>query len=205
MAGRCSSNVGALLFSEKTDNYSHTRHSHASLVWRNLQRLTILQYIPIRSALVFLLISIAKVLADSIGYGSISSSGSFFKPACSLSWLTSVGVILYFWKVEAFGMAPGSDLWLEKLPVFRWFQEIRMKSFFLEHRRGALTELLMCWRLTGIGEDVSRFRERKKLLLYDPANHSARLHFLAESLNRRTENDSGNAERQMWNCNEQKR
>ena len=29
--------------------------------------------------------------------------------------------------------------------------------------------------------------------------------FLVESLNRRTENDSGNAERQMWNCNEKKR
>jgi len=52
---------------------------------------------------------------------------------------------------------------------------------------------------------ISRFRERKKLLLYDPANHSAQFHFLVESLNRRTENDSGNAERKMWNCNEKKR
>jgi len=50
--------------------------------------------------------------------------------------------------------------------------------------------------------DVSRFRECKKLLLYAPANHSARFHFLVESLNRRVENDPGNAERQMWNCNE---
>ena len=42
---------------------------------------------------------------------------------------------------------------------------------------------------------ISRFRERKKLLLYDPANHSARFHFLVESLNRRTENDSGRSHR----------
>jgi len=53
--------------------------------------------------------------------------------------------------------------------------------------------------------DVSRFREYKKLLLYAPANHSARFHFLVESLNRRMENDSGNAERQKLNCNEKKR
>jgi len=43
------------------------------------------------------------------------------------------------------------------------------------------------------------------LLLYAPANHSARFHFLVQSLNRRMENDSGNAERQKWNCNEKKR
>jgi len=71
------------------------------------------------------------------------------------------------------------------------------EKFFLDHLRGALTELLMVRR--------SRFRERKKMLLHDPANHSAQFHFLVESLNRRTENDSGNAERQMWNCNEKKR
>ena len=59
--------------------------------------------------------------------------------------------------------------------------------------------------LTSDNADVSRFRERKKLLLYDPADHSAQFHFLVESLNRRKENDSGNAERQMWNCNEKKR
>jgi len=65
---------------------------------------------------------------------------------------------------------------------------------------------LSTWRShRAFNVDVSRFRECKKLLLYTPTNHSARFHFLVESLNRRVENDSGNADRQMWNCNEKKR
>ena len=52
---------------------------------------------------------------------------------------------------------------------------------------------------------ISRFRECKKLLLYAPANHGARFNFLVESQNGPVENDSGNAERQKWNCNENKR
>jgi len=70
---------------------------------------------------------------------------------------------------------------VEKAASFSMIPRDQKEKVFLDHPRGALTELLM--------SDVSRFRECKKLLLYAPANHSARFHFLVESLNRRVEND----------------
>jgi len=62
---------------------------------------------------------------------------------------------------------------VEKAASFSMIPRDPKEKIFLDHQRGVLTELSM--------SDVSRSRECKKLLLYAPANHSARIHFLVVS------------------------